>query len=313
MDTSEIAMRVVDALEDADKRDAGVNGNDDIAAAEQRGYERGLSAARSHFGVALEQFAELEARLAREEASHSATLEQRDRAEEYADRLASEINGDENGEHTNLNCPWENALEASSAVAGDETLCTKIRTLEARLAKAEKFVETLQTRAHELREDGYAHPQGYLDEIADELGGVFTTPPEPQGARQREPQAALDAIARALHPHWPEGHRGTYTLDELVAKVEGQAARIAELETEVKAGDAAFKEEHDTVERMIVHTEKLEVQLAERNAYIARFEAAMWMACTERITLILCDDNPNVTTGPDAVRAFCELVEEVGK
>ena len=52
---------------------------------------------------------------------------------------------------------------------------------------------------------------------------------------------ALNAIARALNPHWPEGHRGTYHPHELAdlvtqraATILEQSARIVELEAEVK-------------------------------------------------------------------------------
>jgi hypothetical protein len=44
-------------------------------------------------------------------------IEQRDRAEVYADELSTYveiITGEPVGEHSNLNNPWENALEAAS-------------------------------------------------------------------------------------------------------------------------------------------------------------------------------------------------------
>jgi len=54
----------------------------------------------------------------REEAAHMITIADRDRAEEWADRLANaiaEMIGVEIGEHSNLNAPWANALAALTA------------------------------------------------------------------------------------------------------------------------------------------------------------------------------------------------------
>lgn len=45
----------------------------------------------------------------------SELIDQRDRAEEMADAMAEQIGillGVDIGEHSNLNCPWENALAA---------------------------------------------------------------------------------------------------------------------------------------------------------------------------------------------------------
>jgi hypothetical protein len=57
----------------------------------------------------------------REEAAHMITLAERDRAEEWASNLAgaiSEMTGVDIGEHSNLNNPWANALDAIRAFGG---------------------------------------------------------------------------------------------------------------------------------------------------------------------------------------------------
>lgn len=64
---------------------------------------------------------------------------------------------------------------------------------------------------------------------------------------------ALNAIARALNPHWPEGHRGTYHPHELAdlvtqraATILEQSARIAELEAELSDWNAVVGADGDT-------------------------------------------------------------------
>ncbi|ENM5255000.1 hypothetical protein AB7095_000576 [Pseudomonas aeruginosa] len=63
--------------------------------------------------VALARVAELERKLRDEENAHTTTIEQRDNAEHWADQLAKAIAerfGVDIGEHSNLNCPWNEAL-----------------------------------------------------------------------------------------------------------------------------------------------------------------------------------------------------------
>ncbi|MEJ0210495.1 hypothetical protein RBH62_24625 [Pseudomonas aeruginosa] len=63
--------------------------------------------------VALARVAELERKLRNEENAHTTTIEQRDNAEHWADQLANAIAerfGVDIGEHSNLNCPWNEAL-----------------------------------------------------------------------------------------------------------------------------------------------------------------------------------------------------------
>ncbi|HHX6978703.1 TPA: hypothetical protein ACVGNR_000882 [Pseudomonas aeruginosa] len=63
--------------------------------------------------VALARVAEMERKLRNEENAHTTTIEQRDNAEHWADQLANAIAerfGVDIGEHSNLNCPWNEAL-----------------------------------------------------------------------------------------------------------------------------------------------------------------------------------------------------------
>ncbi|MHC9118281.1 hypothetical protein ACYTSF_28755 [Pseudomonas aeruginosa] len=63
--------------------------------------------------AALARVAELERKLSNEENAHTTTIEQRDNAEHWADQLAKAIAerfGVDIGEHSNLNCPWNEAL-----------------------------------------------------------------------------------------------------------------------------------------------------------------------------------------------------------
>lgn len=74
-------------------------------------YERDEHAKRLE--VALDRVAELERELRDEENAHTTTIEQRDNAEHWADQLAKAIAerfGVDIGEHSNLNCPWNEAL-----------------------------------------------------------------------------------------------------------------------------------------------------------------------------------------------------------
>lgn len=57
-----------------------------------------------------------QAALLAEERSHSETIDQRDRCEEVADELAdhiARITGVDIGEHSSVNCPWQNAIDAA--------------------------------------------------------------------------------------------------------------------------------------------------------------------------------------------------------
>lgn len=71
-----------------------------------------LRALRDDCLAARDEIRGLRSDLAREEAAHALTIEQRDNAEEWADRLAyAAAPESEIGEHSNLNNPWANALK----------------------------------------------------------------------------------------------------------------------------------------------------------------------------------------------------------
>ncbi|MFU5867444.1 hypothetical protein ACM7T0_28310 [Pseudomonas aeruginosa] len=75
-----------------------------------RGYAKLLE---DQLKSALARVAELERKLRNEENAHTTTIEQRDNAEHWADQLANAIAerfGVDIGEHSNLNCPWNEAL-----------------------------------------------------------------------------------------------------------------------------------------------------------------------------------------------------------
>ncbi|MCD0164604.1 hypothetical protein [Deinococcus sp. 12RED42] len=78
-------------------------------------------AERDALRAALER---VEGDLARERSTHSETIDQRDTAQEAADRLAYALFSiDEIGEHSSSNCPWENAaerLEEMAALGGTQ-------------------------------------------------------------------------------------------------------------------------------------------------------------------------------------------------
>lgn len=62
----------------------------------------------------------LGAQAAAEERAHGQTIDERDRAEVMADRLVEAIaiiTGVQMGEHSNMNDPWENALQAATEYA----------------------------------------------------------------------------------------------------------------------------------------------------------------------------------------------------
>lgn len=71
----------------------------------------------------------LEKLLAEEERSHDMTIDQRDRAEDMATKLAEAVGeyfGRDVGDHSSANCPWENALELLNTAppAAEQTECS---------------------------------------------------------------------------------------------------------------------------------------------------------------------------------------------
>src|SRR5262249_16668715 len=86
-------------------------------------------------------------------------LKERDEAEEWADKLAYAIAPIEKiGEHTNLNSPWQNALEIAA------TQAERIRELEAALKDARLAYGKLLTREAAL--------QGELDDAEAALSAM---------------------------------------------------------------------------------------------------------------------------------------------
>lgn len=105
-----------------------------------RGYAKRLE---DQLKVALARVAELERKLRDEENAHTTTIEQRDNAEHWADQLAKAIAerfGVDIGEHSNLNCPWNEALvwmqqppaQAQHSVPGkyDDVLLPFLKSME---------------------------------------------------------------------------------------------------------------------------------------------------------------------------------------
>ncbi|MEF2104293.1 hypothetical protein [Pseudomonas aeruginosa] len=80
---------------------------------ERQQMDRAFTACINERDAALARVAELERKLRDEENAHTTTIEQRDNAEHWADQLAKAIAerfGVDIGEHSNLNCPWNEAL-----------------------------------------------------------------------------------------------------------------------------------------------------------------------------------------------------------
>ncbi|SEC03024.1 hypothetical protein SAMN04490357_1004 [Streptomyces misionensis] len=65
----------------------------------------------------------LRAKLAREERAHGETIDERDHFHDMADKLAYAVAPEEViGEHSSMNCPWENALDLITPMAEVEKL-----------------------------------------------------------------------------------------------------------------------------------------------------------------------------------------------
>lgn len=63
----------------------------------------------------------LQAKIEANERQHLQTIDERDRAQEWADKLAHAIGGEDVGEHSNVNNPWARALEILEARAPQPT------------------------------------------------------------------------------------------------------------------------------------------------------------------------------------------------
>lgn len=82
----------------------------------------------------LAHIAALKAQVAAEEKVVEQVIDERDQAQEWADKLAHAIGGDAIGEHSNMNNPWQNALDiAEAAEAEAAALRAKVARLEGAL------------------------------------------------------------------------------------------------------------------------------------------------------------------------------------
>ncbi|WOE81560.1 hypothetical protein RZO07_10135 [Pseudomonas protegens] len=88
---------------------------------------------------------ELEEKLSKEEASHSSTIDQRDYAESMADKLAQAISERfrvEVGEHSNMECPWANALSVlNGEYETDSDQDREVELLQVKLAERDERAE----------------------------------------------------------------------------------------------------------------------------------------------------------------------------
>lgn len=79
--------------------------------------------------------ARLRKRLADEERLHGSTIDERDHFHEMADKLAYAVAPEEViGEHSSMNCPWENALDLITPKAEVDKLRDENRAYEKALA-----------------------------------------------------------------------------------------------------------------------------------------------------------------------------------
>ncbi|MFB8182575.1 hypothetical protein ACFC8N_42630 [Streptomyces sp. NPDC055966] len=81
----------------------------------------------------------LRAELAKEEHRHGETIDDRDRLHDMADKLAYAVAPEEViGEHSSMNCPWENALDLITPAAKVDKLRQQMAGVTALCDAAEK-------------------------------------------------------------------------------------------------------------------------------------------------------------------------------
>ncbi len=126
------------------------------------GWQDGLQATqwlrvwkKARAALALARVAELERKLRNEENAHTTTIEQRDNAEHWADQLANAIAerfGVDIGEHSNLNCPWNEALVwmQQPPAQAQHSVPEEVRTL---LSRAQCEIEHLAECLENVCED----------------------------------------------------------------------------------------------------------------------------------------------------------------
>ncbi|MFF9025705.1 hypothetical protein [Streptomyces eurythermus] len=95
--------------------------------------------------IALELKAEVDRlrdALDKEEHRHGETIRDRDRFHDMADKLAYAVAPAEViGEHSSMNCPWENALDLITPMAEDDRLRQQITTLTTLAERWEQMAE----------------------------------------------------------------------------------------------------------------------------------------------------------------------------
>lgn len=103
----------------------------------------------------LAEVRRLRTELAREERLHGGTVDDRDQAQEIADKLAYAVAPVEViGEHSSMNCPWTNALELITSKAD-------VDKLRARVAEMQPDADLLEA----LRAYGVDNWDGYDEAI----------------------------------------------------------------------------------------------------------------------------------------------------
>ncbi len=89
----------------------------------------------------------LEEAVNKDDHDHGLTIGQRDRAEKFSDDLSAEISrisGVSIGEHSSINCPWQNALKLAADVPEFSDLYRRIMTLEEAVSEAQFLCERLR-------------------------------------------------------------------------------------------------------------------------------------------------------------------------
>lgn len=100
--------------------------------------ERDEAKARADFADLAEQKARAD--VERLERSELELIDERDRAEEWADRLAYAIGGEAIGEHSSANNPWQNALEEAGNLKAENE---RLRGVADELAKDKERLDWL--------------------------------------------------------------------------------------------------------------------------------------------------------------------------
>lgn len=98
-----------------------------------------VAAARTDVPALLAEVRRLRAELAAETRLHSGTIDDRDRAQDMADKLAYAVAPEEViGEHSSMNCPWENALDLITPMAEVDKLRQQVAAVADLCDAAEK-------------------------------------------------------------------------------------------------------------------------------------------------------------------------------